>query len=40
MLERVTLGGFVVDTEAREVRRDGEPVHLSPKAFELLPMHA
>ena len=27
---------FVVDTDTREVLRRGEPLHLSPKAFELL----
>lgn len=30
------FGGFVVDTDTRELLRDGRPVHLSPKAFQLL----
>jgi DNA-binding winged helix-turn-helix (wHTH) protein len=32
----VRFGACVLDRERREVRRDGEAVHLSPKAFELL----
>ena len=30
------FGACVLDTAARRVRRDGDDVHLSPKAFELL----
>jgi DNA-binding winged helix-turn-helix (wHTH) protein len=33
---QVSFGRFVFDSEARELRRDGEPLHLSPKAFLLL----
>jgi DNA-binding winged helix-turn-helix (wHTH) protein len=33
---RVRFGEFVLDDQARELRREGEPVHLSPKAFQLL----
>ena len=33
---RVTFGDTVFDPDAREVRRSGTPVHVSPKAFELL----
>jgi DNA-binding winged helix-turn-helix (wHTH) protein len=33
---QVRFGPFVFDSEARELRRDREPVHLSPKAFQLL----
>jgi DNA-binding winged helix-turn-helix (wHTH) protein len=32
----VRFGACVLDPEARELRRGGEPVHLSPKALELL----
>ncbi|PYQ16662.1 MAG: hypothetical protein DMF80_03975 [Acidobacteria bacterium] len=32
----VRFGACVLDAEARELRRGGVPVHLSPKAFELL----
>ena len=32
----VRFGACVLDAERRELRRGGEPVHLSPKAFELL----
>ena len=32
----VRFGPCVLDTERRELRRGGEAVHLSPKAFELL----
>jgi DNA-binding winged helix-turn-helix (wHTH) protein len=32
----VTFGEIVVDTDTREIARDGTPIHLSPKAFELL----
>lgn len=33
---QVRFGRFVFDSEARELRRDGDPLHLSPKAFQLL----
>ena len=33
---RVRFGSFVVDRETRQLLRDGSPVHLSPKAFDLL----
>ena len=33
---RVRFGSFIVDRETRELLRDGSPVHLSPKAFDLL----
>jgi DNA-binding winged helix-turn-helix (wHTH) protein len=32
----VRFGEFVLDADTRELRRGGEPVHLSPKAFLLL----
>ena len=32
----VLFGDFVLDLDARELRRDGQPVLLSPKAFQLL----
>ena len=32
----VRFGACVLDPERRELRRGGEPVHLSPKAFDLL----
>jgi DNA-binding winged helix-turn-helix (wHTH) protein len=32
----VRFGACVLEPERRELRRGGEPVHLSPKAFELL----
>jgi len=32
----VSFGEFVLDPEARELRRGGEPVLLSPKAYQLL----
>jgi DNA-binding winged helix-turn-helix (wHTH) protein len=32
----VRFGACVLDADRRELRRSGEPVHLSPKAFELL----
>ncbi|HTI36978.1 MAG TPA: FHA domain-containing protein [Vicinamibacterales bacterium] len=32
----VIFGRFALDSRAREVRRAGKPVHLSPKAFDLL----
>jgi DNA-binding winged helix-turn-helix (wHTH) protein len=31
-----TFGRFTVDSDTRQLRRDGRAVHLSPKAFELL----
>lgn len=33
---RVGFGSFIVDRETRQLLRDGSPVHLSPKAFDLL----
>lgn len=33
---RVEFGEFVLDLESRELRRADEPVHLSPKAYQLL----
>jgi len=33
---RLAFGSFVLDTETREVLRDGHPVHLTPLAFRLL----
>ena len=33
---QVRFGEFVFDSSAREVTRRGEPVHLAPKAFDLL----
>jgi DNA-binding winged helix-turn-helix (wHTH) protein len=33
---RVRFGEFVLDTDRRELRREGAPVHLQPKTFELL----
>jgi DNA-binding winged helix-turn-helix (wHTH) protein len=33
---RVAFADFVLDLESRELRRAGEPLHLSPKAFRLL----
>jgi len=33
---RGAFGDFVLDLESRELWRAGEPVHLSPKAFQLL----
>jgi DNA-binding winged helix-turn-helix (wHTH) protein len=32
----VLFGDFVLDLDARELRRDGEPILLSPKAYQLL----
>jgi DNA-binding winged helix-turn-helix (wHTH) protein len=32
----VCFGPFVLDSHTRQLRRDGEDIHLSPKAFELL----
>jgi DNA-binding winged helix-turn-helix (wHTH) protein len=31
-----TIGGCILDTDARQLYRNGEPVHLSPKAFALI----
>jgi DNA-binding winged helix-turn-helix (wHTH) protein len=33
---RLSFGRFVFDSDAREVRREGSPVALTPKAFQLL----
>jgi TolB-like protein/DNA-binding winged helix-turn-helix (wHTH) protein/Tfp pilus assembly protein PilF len=33
---QVTFGEFVLDLDSRELRRAGEPIRLSPKAFQLL----
>lgn len=33
---RISFGEFTLDTESRELFRDGEVVHISPKAFLLL----
>jgi DNA-binding winged helix-turn-helix (wHTH) protein len=33
---KVRFATFVLDSERRQLVRDGQPVHLSPKAFELL----
>ncbi len=33
---RFKFGDFIVDTDARQLLRSGVPVHLSPKAFDLL----
>ena len=33
---RVRFGPYTLDTGARQLAREGEPVHLSPKAFDLL----
>jgi DNA-binding winged helix-turn-helix (wHTH) protein len=35
-MARIRLEGFVLDTEARQLLRGGRPVHLAPKALELL----
>jgi DNA-binding winged helix-turn-helix (wHTH) protein len=35
-MSAVSFGEFVLDPEARELRRRGEPVLLSPKAYQLL----
>ena len=35
---RVRFGSFVLDSEARQLERGGHPVHLTPKALELLEM--
>jgi len=35
-MTRMRLEGFVLDAEARQLLRDGRPVHLAPKALELL----
>jgi DNA-binding winged helix-turn-helix (wHTH) protein len=35
-MTRIRLEGFVLDTEARQLLRAGRPVHLAPKALELL----
>ena len=33
---QISFGPFVLDSESRELLRDGHPVALSPKAFDLL----
>ena len=33
---RTQFGPFTLDTGTRELLKDGEPVHLSPKAFDVL----
>jgi DNA-binding winged helix-turn-helix (wHTH) protein len=33
---RLSFGEFVLDDNARQLFRDGEPLHLTPKSFELL----
>jgi DNA-binding winged helix-turn-helix (wHTH) protein len=33
---RIRLEGYILDTEARQLLRAGRPVHLAPKALELL----
>jgi DNA-binding winged helix-turn-helix (wHTH) protein len=33
---RIEFGEFALDDRTRELRRDDQPVHLSPKAFQLL----
>lgn len=33
---RVAFGDCVLDSETRELTRDGQAVHLSPKSFRLL----
>ena len=33
---QLSFGSCVLDPETRELRREGEPVHLTPKAFDLL----
>src|SRR2546425_930687 len=33
---RVPFGPFTLDVDARQLTRAGEPLHLSPKAFDLL----
>src|SRR5512140_1625964 len=35
-MTRIRLEGFVLDSEARQLLRGGRPVHLAPKALELL----
>jgi DNA-binding winged helix-turn-helix (wHTH) protein len=32
----ITFGPFTLDERARQLRRGTQPVHLSPKAFDLL----
>jgi len=33
---RICFGPFILDPDTRQLTRDGRPIHLSPKAFELL----
>src|SRR5438876_532807 len=35
---RVAFGGFMFDSGMRELLADGQPAHLSPKAFDALKM--
>jgi DNA-binding winged helix-turn-helix (wHTH) protein len=35
-MARIRLEGFTLDTEARQLLRGGQPVHMAPKALELL----
>jgi DNA-binding winged helix-turn-helix (wHTH) protein len=35
-MTRIRLEGFLLDVEGRQLLRDGQPVHLAPKALELL----
>jgi DNA-binding winged helix-turn-helix (wHTH) protein len=39
-MRTLSFGEFVLDSDAREVRRGGEPVLLSPKAYQLLELLA
>jgi len=34
--QQIRLGGLVIDPSSREVQRDGAPVHLTPREFDLL----
>jgi DNA-binding response OmpR family regulator len=34
--QHIRLGGLVIDPSSREVKRDGAPVHLTPREFDLL----
>jgi DNA-binding winged helix-turn-helix (wHTH) protein len=36
MAVRTRFGAFMLDTDTRQLLREGEEIHLSPKAFELL----
>ena len=37
---KVRFGGFLLDTDSRQLFRDGTEVHLQPKTFELLELRA